>query len=265
MSTSLLTRFVHSLKHKDLAAVELNSDQTAELHRKQIQSKQFLRRFYNDMYDTFAAEADAVKDLPGRMVELGSGAGFLKERIPEVMTSDVSPFPFVDRVIFADKLPFANEGLKALFALNVLHHLTDAEAFFRDADRALVRGGRMVLIEPHCSLWGRFIYTYLHYEPFDMNTPDWKLPDSGRLETANGALPYIIFNRDRERFERLFPNLRVKSLRYHTVLRYLLSGGVSWPALMPTFTYSFFRTIDNLLSRATWTFPIFQTIVIEKV
>lgn len=249
---------------RDASLRELNSVDTQLRHRKQIQTKLFLRRFYNEIYDTFVEASHNLRHVKGQMLELGSGAGFLKDRLPEVITSDVMPFPDVDRVIFADKLPFDDSGLRAIFAMNVLHHLADAEAFFREADRALAPGGQLVLMEPHWSLWGRFVYSFLHYEPFDTSATVWQLPDVGRLATANGALPSIIFDRDRARFERLFPRLEIRGIRYHTVLRYLLSGGVSWPAFAPSFTFPWFTKIDRVLSCAPGLFPMFQTILLEK-
>lgn len=261
---AFLSLFIEKFRVSDVAKADLNSSEAALAHRQQLQSKKFLHRLYDELYAVFCRHADELKTLRGDILELGSGAGFLKERLPQIVTSDVVPLPFVDRVIFADKLPYADGTLKGIFAMNVLHHLADPEAFFKEAERCLAHGGRIVLIDEHSSWWGRFVYTYLHYEPFNMDATEWKLPDSGRLETANGAMAHIIFDRDRTLFDRRFPRLRVGERAYHTVFCYLLSGGVSWPALVPAFSYPLFMTLDRLLARAHRIFPVFQTIVIEK-
>lgn len=242
----------------------LNSEETAHAHRGHIHNKRFLRHFYEEMYEEFLRAARTVEALPGELLELGSGGGFLKERLPKVITSDVIALPFIDRVISAQHLPYPDEGLKAIFAMNVLHHLSDAELFFREAQRTLLPGGQLVLIEPHASLWGRLVYTHMHYEAFNDKAQDWKIPDSGRLTTANNALAWIIFERDRSRFDQLFPTLKVIRIRYHTVLRYLLSGGMSRFSFAPGFLFSIISAIDSVLSRAPRIFPMFQTIVIEK-
>ena len=38
-------------------------------------------------------------------IELGSGGGFLKEVINDVITSDVLELPDVDKVFFGEKIP----------------------------------------------------------------------------------------------------------------------------------------------------------------
>jgi hypothetical protein len=57
------------------------------------------------------------------------------------------------------------------------------------------------MIEPWVSTLSRPIYTRLHHEPFNPDAKDWSFPDTGPLSGANGALPWIIFQRDRHHFE----------------------------------------------------------------
>jgi hypothetical protein len=54
------------------------------------------------------------------------------------------------------------------------------------------------------------------------------------LSGANGALPWIIFERDRRRFEQEF-SMRIDRIQPIMPFRYLFSGGVSMRQLMPTF------------------------------
>ena len=65
--------------------------------------------------------------------------------------------------------------------------------------------------------WSRWIYGRFHHEPFDPQRADWEFPLSGPLSGANGALPWIIFQRDREQFEREWaPELHVRLERAST-------------------------------------------------
>jgi SAM-dependent methyltransferase len=236
----------------------------AAIHRSIILRKPFLRKLYGEHYQMFCEQAARLATLPGDMLELGSGGGFLKKHIPDLITSDVYPDASLDQVVLADRLPFEANTLKAVFLLNVLHHLPQSQTFLKELNRCLVPGGRAVMIEPYNSLWGRFFYKYLHHEPFDETVKDWESPARGRLSTSNQALPWIIFFRDRALFEQRFPRLKIVEVHLHTVTRYLLSGGLTARSMAPSFTFPFFSRIDRWLSSFKSLFPIFQTIVLEK-
>ena len=119
------------------------------------------------------------------------------------------------------------------------------------------------MIEPANSFWGRFIYKNFHHEPFNI-TGDWKIAEEGPLSGANGALPWIVFERDRTKFESLFPQLNILEISYHTPLRYLISGGVSYKQLAPDFMYGFFSLLDKTSSKTFNQFSMFVTIKIRK-
>jgi SAM-dependent methyltransferase len=245
-------------------AAALDAPETIERHRNLIQKKQFLRKFYEDCYSIFRSHVRPLHDHPGEIIELGTGGGFLTEFIPGLVTSDVCPAPGIDRVFSADHMPFGEQSVKAICMMNVFHHLADPRAFLREADRVLIPAGRVIMIEPTYSLWAKVFYTYLHHEPFDARARRWEQPVMGRLSTSNQALPWIVFHRDRAHFEKEFPRLRILNLQPHTVTRYVLSGGLSIPALVPAFTYPFWRFLDEQLIRWPGVFPLFEAIVLEK-
>lgn len=249
----------------ETAGLDVDSPEATAVCRAVIRRKPFLRRHYEEMYAVFRAHAAELAAFPGIILELGSGAGFLKELLPEVVTSDVFAFPGIDRVVQADALPFKPGELKAVFMLNVLHHLPRPADFLREADRCLADGGRVVMIEP-CRTWfSRILYKYFHPEPFDDSAADWNPRPAGRLTGSNQAIPWLIFHRDRGLFERLFPRLRIRSIARHSVLGYPLSGGLSMRSLAPSSAYPAISALDRGLS---WIgpgiFPIFETIVLEK-
>ncbi len=138
-----------------------------------------------------------------------------------------------------------------------------AEKFLTEAVRVLRKGGRMIMVEPANSIWGRFIYKNFHHEPFEVNGK-WDIPDTGPLSGANGALPWIVFERDKNRLSEQFPELKVQSIKYHTPFMYLVSGGVSYKQLIPSFMYVFIKVIDKLLSKISKQFSMFVTITIQK-
>jgi len=258
---------------------DLDDPATTLLHAEIIQRKPFLKKLYIDFYKQFKK---AVSDSENKvLVELGSGGGFIKEVINNVITSDVLELPNVDKVFSALDMPFEEASVDAFFMFNVLHHITEPRAFFREALRCLKVGGRVVMIEPANTLWSRFIYKNFHHEAFDTQAPEWgcrgqakrelgprkagTLQKSGPLSGANGALAWIIFWRDRKIFESEFPSLRIVRMRNHTPLRYLLSGGLTLRQLVPSFSYPAVKAIEYTLSPINDLLCMFQTIELEKV
>jgi SAM-dependent methyltransferase len=249
------------LAHPLTRGLDIDAPETTALRKQIIRSKPFLKRIYKEWY---AAMARAIPSGPGEVLELGSGAGFLADYIPGLITSDVFPIPGVQMVLDAHDMPFPNGHLRGLAMTNVLHHLSDPERFFREAARCVRPGGAVVMIEPWVSRWSRLIYTRLHHEPFEPEAPRWEIPQSGPLSGANGALPWIIFQRDRKRFEASFPEWQIREVRPIMPFRYLISGGVSLRALMPGFTFLLWRGVEKLLSPFMRSLGMFARIVLVR-
>ena len=238
--------------------LDLDAPETTALRREIVRGKPFLRAIYEEWYGLLASN---VPPPPGDVLELGSGAGFLGEFVPGLITSDVFPVPGVDRVVDARSLPFADGALRAIAMTNVLHHVPQVERFLAEAERCLRPGGRLVMIEPWNSAWARLVYRHLHHEPFQPGAADWGIPQSGPLSGANGALPWIVFHRDRARLQREFPALRVTEIRPMMPLRYLLSGGVSMRSLQPGWMHGPWRALERLAGGRC---GMFALIVLER-
>jgi len=241
---------------------DLDDPATTLLHAEIIQRKPFLKKVYIDFYKQFR---EAVADIEHKVVvEIGSGGGFIKEVIGNAITSDVLALPNVDMIFSAVRMPFEESSVDAFFMFDVLHHIADPRAFFKETLRCLKTGGKMVMIEPSNTWWARFIYKNFHHEQFDPEGR-WELEAGGPVSLGNGALPWIIFSRDREVFEKEFPSLKVAGMRNHTPLRYLLSGWLTLRQLAPSFSYPLVKAIEYVLSPANNLLGMFQTIELEKV
>ena len=239
----------------------LDSPQRTEIHKELINKKLFLRRLYTEWYEYFQNQSNLLPK--GKLLELGSGGGFIKNVIPDMISSDVIPLSFNDLTVNACDMPFENNEISGIFMIDTFHHIKDSKAFLDEAYRVLKPKGMIVMIEPANSIWGRFIYKNFHHEPFDTEG-GWIIPSSGPLSDANGALPWIVFQRDFNKFKGLFPNFNIHPFKYHTPFSYLLSGGLSMKQLFPGFSYGFIRFLDNLFSRISRQISMFVTIVIEK-
>jgi SAM-dependent methyltransferase len=237
-------------------------DTTDRIHRAIIARKPFLRNLYLEYYQTFR---QMLPDLGPRpvLVELGSGGGFLQEVLPRAITSDVMDLSNIAVRLSGMALPFKAKSLDAIFLLDTFHHIPEVGKFLSEADRCLKKGGRVVMVEPANTWWGRFIYRNFHHEPFETQG-SWKFAAAGPLSTANGALPWIVFSRDRSRFNQEYPRLKLRRFEAHTPIRYLLSGGFSLPQLVPSFCFTLVSFGERLLAPLWPWIGMFYWIVLEK-
>lgn len=220
---------------------------TLEVHRQLIRSKPLLRHQYLRWYRECLPAFEETKHLGGDLVEIGCGAGFLEDFMPGLVKTDVVANPFASKVVDAMKLDFPDESLRTVFLLGVLHHIPFPRRFFAEAQRCLKPGGRIVMMEPTNNFVERFLTRYLdHYEYFDDAVEDWVNVSRNRMSQANLALPWVIFIRDRARFEKEFPLLKINAIRYHTFLSYVVSGGMTYRSFLPSFATPLVDLIEYL-------------------
>ena len=240
---------------------DLDSPERMRVHRDILMRKPFLKRIFQEWYLWIKQQVDKLPN--GQVVELGSGGGFLKEVITDVTTSDIIPLDHTDLTFSALDMPFTEGQISGLLMVDTFHHIPDAGRFLQEASRVLKPGGAVIMIEPANSWWGRLIYQQFHHEPFDPSG-GWTFPTSGPMSGANGALPWIVFERDKKILSKRFPEFQVVEIKYHTPLCYLLSGGLTLKSLVPTFSYSFFRFLDKCLAKISPHFSMFVSIVVRK-
>jgi|TARA_B100001750_G_scaffold231143_1_gene228986 SAM-dependent methyltransferase len=241
---------------------ELNAVESTILHKKIVKKKRFLRELYLEFYGIFKENTNDIPD--GFKIELGSGGGFLKEVISDVITSDVLELPDVDKVFFGEKIPYPDKSVSAFFLLGTLHHIKEPNDFLAEVNRCLKPGAKLIMIEPANTLFSRFFYKHIHHEHFDDKKSEWKVDGEGRLADSNIALPWIIFDRDREKFLTKYPHLEIIQVSEHTPFRYWLSGGLSYKEMVPSGSFEFFTNIEKLLSPFHNILGSFMTIVVKK-
>lgn len=240
----------------------LDSPKTTIMRAKILQKKPFLRSVYLSFYKEIKRQLKNARK--GKVIELGSGGGFIKEVIPNVVTSDIMKLPNCDLKFSAEKMPFKNSSVSAFVMLNVFHHIKNPKSALSEFQRCLKSGGRVIMIEPFNSPWSRFIYRNFHHETFNPNA-NWKIKEKGDLSGANGSLAWIIFQRDIREFKRLYPRLKLFSLRPHTPFAYLLSGGFTLPTIVPLSFYQSVTKIEKLFYPLNKYLGMFSTIVLKKL
>ena len=86
----------------------------------------------------------------------------MKSLEPSIICTDVQELPGNDLTFSATEMPFEADELSGIFMLDTFHHIPDIEQFMNEVQRVLTKGGKLLMIEPANSRWGRFIYQNFH-------------------------------------------------------------------------------------------------------
>jgi len=228
-----------------------------------IMNKPALYSFYINVYRRYE---ECLKRCPqdGLFLELGSGGGFASKQLPGIITSDVLPYRGINICIDATRLPFLNDSLRAIVMLNTFHHICDVSSFLSEAQRCLKPEGRLLIVDQHPGIISYPILRFFHHEPFVPNASQWQFNSSGPLSGANGALAWIIFQRDLSQFQQTFPHLNLENYKPHTPLQYWLSGGLKRWNLVPHWLLSTIHSLERLLLKISRNFGSFVDIEIVK-
>jgi SAM-dependent methyltransferase len=238
-----------------------------EQHLLAWKSNRALRSCYRDWYGLVRA------NLPtrGPWIEIGSGPGFARQFIPDLLLTDIVQAPWHDRQVTAESLPFDASSVGALVLFDVLHHVAAPSTFFAEADRVLRPGGRIVLVEPYVSPLSRAVYGLFHEEPLIVGVDPLAPAPIGSDEVkdpfvSNQAIPTLLFCRDRGRgFARAFPNLVVTRLHRMAGLAYPATGGLGRKPLLPFLPWKALDFVEGLLPEVVFRLIGFRIlVVIEK-
>jgi len=233
-------------------------------YRATWERKPALRVIYNDFYDRIAATC-----VPGAIIEIGGGIGNLKERLADVIATDIQFAPWVDAVADAQYLPFAPCSAANIVMIDVLHHLEYPIAFFLEAQRVLRAGGRLVMVEPAITWGSTLFYRLMHPEPVRMSADILRegRPDPHRDPyDSNQAIPTLLATRDRNRFHSLFPDLRIVQVDWFAFAAYPMSGGFkSWSLISENLARRLLQ-VERRIESAVGRFGAFRMmLVIDKV
>jgi len=230
-------------------------DRAATLrNRARLGTNKNLLFWYRELY------RDQFRELPNpsalSILEVGSGTSPLKQFLPNIITSDVLDLDYLDLVFDCheiDKLgAIKDNSIDVITLTNVLHHLKNPIAFLNRAASKLKSGGKVVATEPFFSVLSTPIFKYLHHEPVDIRISEPELGKvQGPLASANIALPWLIFFRQRDWVQRLNENFDVATLsaRPFSALSYMATGGISHRLPIPHFLYRGLFLMDLAISR----------------
>ncbi len=258
----MLKRLIKNLlTHPALQVSKSSAVNATELHYRMIREKPFLHKIYTEWYRCLAS---AIPAGSGHVLEIGSGGGFFSEILPRCITSNIYFQPDVNVILDAQQLPLAPNSLRAIVLLDVLHHIPNVAHFLREIQRTLQPGGVCAMIEPWLTPWARLVYQHLHHEPFTPEAEQWTFTSHDPLSCANGALAWMVFERDRKEFLRQFVQLQIEKIELDYPFSYLLSGGLSTWLSLPEGCYASCRRMERMLQPVMHRLALFACIVLSK-
>ncbi len=229
------------------------------------------RPLIRDIYRGYhQAILNARSRRSGIALEVGSGHGSLAESQPGVISCDVVPCPWLDCAADATRLPFGDESVSNIIMIDVLHHVAHPAEFFAEAERTLVPGGRILMIEPYVSPVSWIAWRFFCDEPFDPSVdPLSSSAGQGTVDGAdpwesNVAVPTLLFWRDLDVFRHRFPGLRIVRRRRFDLILYPLSGGFERRRFIPMPLVPFMRACERILTPLAPLLAFRCFVVIEK-
>jgi SAM-dependent methyltransferase len=208
--------------------------------------KPVLRLAYRDFHKRIAALIDP--SLTGKIVELGSGIGNIRDVIPGVIRTDLFPNPWIDQVENAYALSFVAGEVSHLILFDVFHHLRHPRTALQECRRVLQSGGRVIVFEPYVSALGRLVYGPLHHEPIGFDQP---ITPDAPAAFSPGADDYYAAqgNATRVFWQGAHPEIldgwEVIARERIGAWPYAMTGGYSKPQLYPTALYPLLTIIDK--------------------
>ena len=245
-----------------MASNKLDNPIRIEELKSKIYKKAGLNAFYNQCYSFIKENLPEKQNF---VLEIGSGGGFLKKIVPQVITSDIIFYTDIDVKLDAHSLPYPDNLLDGLVLINSFHHLSNVENFLSEASRCLRKGGKVIMVEPYPGYIGYPIYRFIHHEDIDLKTQSWQFESSSPLGDANNGLAWLVFERDIEMFNQKFNKLKIKVFKPCCPTLYWISGGLKDWTLVPSFLVDVVILFDDILIKLFPRTGSFVNIVLEKI
>ena len=167
--------------------------------------------------------------MDGINIELGCGASFINKTNKSIKKTDVFLNANTDFKLDAMEVGEKFEHkISNLILVNVFHHISNPELFLKSAEKSLLEGGRIIMIEPSNNFWSKLVYKFIGHEKFDTKQIDWDFASKDPLLDSNQALSWIIFERDFSKFKNSFPMFSIIKKKNMMPISYLISGGHSF-------------------------------------
>ena len=208
-------------------------------------------------------------------IEVGCGTGISKEFIfnKNYKITDFSNYEYLDhKMIDALDTKFDNEAFDFIVSSNMIHHVPYPTLFFKEMNRILKPGGRLIIQEINCSFFMKYLLKIMRHEGFDftVNVFDSNIicTDPNDLWSANCAIPNLLFD-DQKKFHNEISNFKIIKYSHSEFFSFINSGGViskTFYIPLPVIFLNMLAKIDNILSRYFPNiFSLQRQIVLKKI
>ena len=195
-------------------------------------------------------------------LEVGAGPGLSKEfiRNNNLKISDFSDHKHLDyKNIDAQNTKFQENSYDFIIASNMIHHIPYPIKFFREVNRILKQGGKLIIFESCCSIVFKMATIIMRHEGYDFTKNVWSestpVTDEKDLWAGNIAVPHLIFD-DIDIFNKnLGSCFKIEYENFSECLIFLNSGGVCSKTFyipLNNFFLNILNKIDYILVK---TFP----------
>lgn len=246
--------------------LDVDGEGRLHVHGRILAGKPMLQKVFTDFHHLFDRLDKLYFSGNGARVELGAGIAPIRNSYPDVLATDVVPGPGLDRVLDAENMDFPDNSVRVLFGQNCFHHFPHPTRFFEELERVVAPGGGAILLEPYHGPLASFLFRRMFFtEGYDKDYPLWETPAAGPMNGANQALSYIVFERDRAKFEQRFPRLTIVHQECcDNYLTYLFSGGLNFRQLWPNWAAPLLVLFQRLLSPLNRKLALHHVLVIRK-
>lgn len=193
-----------------------------------IESDKYLTEIYQNIYLAFKNIANQFTTIQNNVLEIGAGDFSPADLyFPNVIKTDLvsGSVENLQKKVDSSSLPFDENFFDVIIAKDVIHHFKKPLVTLQELSRVMKPNGVMIVSEPYWSLFGRFIFRFLHPEKWDVKVKQLNI-ESDNPWDSNQALLYLITSRFCSEFAREVPSLQIKILQPTYGLIYAFSGGV---------------------------------------
>ena len=160
--------------------------------------------------------------------------------------------------IDAQNTKFKDDSFDYVISSNMIHHVPYPIKFFREMNRILKKGGKLIIFESYCSILLQMAVFVMRHEGFDFTVDVWdeKNPksDEDNVWAGNIAVSNLIFD-NKEKFNSNLGHLfSIKHEELVECLIFLNSGGVTSKTFripMNNFFMNILKQIDKFLIKVS--------------
>lgn len=119
--------------------------QTLDQQVEAVWQDNYLRNVASRLLQTaenvWRANCKATDSIQPVALEIGGAGGITKRLRPNFIVTDIRESLGVDKIVDATNLPFKDSSFDIVYAIDVVHHVTDLNVLFAEVDRVLKPGG----------------------------------------------------------------------------------------------------------------------------